>query len=170
MVELKFSTPYSFLQYINSIILFMRGLQLRWLEHRSDKAGVGSSNLPRPTTIIFFGLYLSWESTSLARRGSQVQSLSAPQDFQFFCFLKQLVFVVLIRIHEHSYQNKIVLVRIITIILIKTLSINKNTLICKLCNKGFNQVNKGVRRMPWHLKAMKDVVSCDKPRLGANNH
>ena len=23
--------------------------------------------------------------------------------------------------------------------------------------------------MPWHLKAMKDVVSCDKPRLGANN-
>ena len=35
--------------------------------------------------------------------------------------------------------------------------------------KGFNQVNKGVRRMPWHLKAMKDVVSCDKPRLGANN-
>ena len=60
--------------------------------------------------------------------------------------------------------------RIITIILIKTLSINKNTLICKLCNKGFNQVIKGVRRMPWHLKAMKDVVSCDKPRLGANNH
>ena len=55
-------------------------------------------------------------------------------------------------------------------ILIETLSINKNTLICKLCNKGFNQVIKGVRRMPWHLKAMKDVVSCDKPRLGANNH
>ena len=54
-------------------------------------------------------------------------------------------------------------------ILIKTLSINKNTLICKLCNKGFNQVIKGVRRMPWHLKAMKDVVSCDKLRLGANN-
>jgi hypothetical protein len=23
--------------------------------------------------------------------------------------------------------------------------------------------------MPWHKKAMKDVVSCDKPRLGANN-
>jgi len=24
--------------------------------------------------------------------------------------------------------------------------------------------------MPWHMKAMKDVVSCDKPREGANNH
>jgi hypothetical protein len=23
--------------------------------------------------------------------------------------------------------------------------------------------------MPWHKKAMKDVVSCDKPRIGANN-
>ena len=24
--------------------------------------------------------------------------------------------------------------------------------------------------MPWHVKSMKDVVSCDKPRVGANNH
>jgi len=24
--------------------------------------------------------------------------------------------------------------------------------------------------MPWHRKAMKDVVSCDKRRRGANNH
>ena len=23
--------------------------------------------------------------------------------------------------------------------------------------------------MPWHEKAMKDVVSCEKPRVGANN-
>ena len=23
--------------------------------------------------------------------------------------------------------------------------------------------------MPWHMKTMKGVVSCDKPRLGANN-
>jgi len=23
--------------------------------------------------------------------------------------------------------------------------------------------------MPWHMKAMKGVVSCDKPRVGANN-
>ena len=66
--------------------------------------------------------------------------------------------------------EQVVLIKIITIIFIKIISINKNTLICKLCNKGFNQVIKGVRRMPWHLKAMKDVVSCDKPRLGANNH
>ena len=33
----------------------------------------------------------------------------------------------------------------------------------------FGQATKGIRRMPWHEKAMKDVVSCDKPRVGANN-
>jgi len=26
-----------------------------------------------------------------------------------------------------------------------------------------------MRWMPWHRAAMKDVVSCDKPCLGANN-
>ncbi len=26
---------------------------------------------------------------------------------------------------------------------------------------------KGIRWMPWHLKPMKDVDGCDKPRLGA---
>ena len=26
----------------------------------------------------------------------------------------------------------------------------------------------GVRRMPWLTEAMKDVISCDKPGLGAN--
>ena len=35
--------------------------------------------------------------------------------------------------------------------------------------KGFDQVIKGIWWMPWHMKAMKDVVSCDKPRVGANN-
>ena len=35
--------------------------------------------------------------------------------------------------------------------------------------KGFDQVIKGIWWMPWHMKAMKDVVSCDKPRLGASN-
>ena len=35
--------------------------------------------------------------------------------------------------------------------------------------KVFDQVTKGIRRMPWHGEAMKDVVSCDKLRLGANN-
>jgi hypothetical protein len=30
------------------------------------------------------------------------------------------------------------------------------------------EVIKGTRRMPRHLPAMKDVVSCDKLRLGAN--
>ncbi len=33
----------------------------------------------------------------------------------------------------------------------------------------FGQATKGVRWMPWHRKAMKDVVSCDKRRRGANN-
>ena len=28
---------------------------------------------------------------------------------------------------------------------------------------------KGIWWMPWHEKPMKDVVSCDKPRGGANN-
>ena len=28
---------------------------------------------------------------------------------------------------------------------------------------------KGVWRMPWHSEAMKDVIRCDKPRLGAKN-
>ena len=26
---------------------------------------------------------------------------------------------------------------------------------------------KGNRRMPWHRKAMKDVIGCDKPGVGA---
>jgi len=32
----------------------------------------------------------------------------------------------------------------------------------------FDQATKGVRWMPRHKKAMKDVVSCDKPRRDAN--
>ena len=35
--------------------------------------------------------------------------------------------------------------------------------------KGFDQVIKGIWWMPWHMKTMKDVVSCDKPRVSANN-
>ncbi len=31
------------------------------------------------------------------------------------------------------------------------------------------KVIKGAWRMPWLLKAMKDVISCDKLRGGANN-
>ena len=30
------------------------------------------------------------------------------------------------------------------------------------------KANKGAWRMPWLTEAMKDVISCDKPRLGAN--
>ena len=32
------------------------------------------------------------------------------------------------------------------------------------------KVRKGVWRMPRLTEAMKDVISCDKPRVGANNH
>ena len=35
-----------------------------------------------------------------------------------------------------------------------------------ICRK----VRKGVWRMPWLIQAMKDVISCDKPRVGANDH
>ena len=31
------------------------------------------------------------------------------------------------------------------------------------------KVNKGAWRMPWLSEAMKDVISCDKSRGGANN-
>lgn len=40
----------------------------------------------------------------------------------------------------------------------------------ELLLSGFvGQATKGARWMPWHQQAMKDVVSCDKPRGGANN-
>jgi len=32
----------------------------------------------------------------------------------------------------------------------------------------YGQATKGVRWMPWQREAMKDVVSCDKPRGAAN--
>ena len=34
-----------------------------------------------------------------------------------------------------------------------------------ICRK----VRKGVWWMPWLIQAMKDVISCDKPRVGAND-
>ena len=30
------------------------------------------------------------------------------------------------------------------------------------------QAEKSARGMPWHQEPMKDVTSCDKPRVGAN--
>ena len=30
------------------------------------------------------------------------------------------------------------------------------------------KVNKGAWRMLWLMEEMKDVISCDKPRVGAN--
>ena len=33
-----------------------------------------------------------------------------------------------------------------------------------------DQANKSVGRMPWHLEPMKDVISCEKLRGGANIH
>ena len=32
------------------------------------------------------------------------------------------------------------------------------------------KVRKGAWRMPWLMEAMKDVISCDKLRVGANIH
>ena len=37
-------------------------------------------------------------------------------------------------------------------------------------SKRYGQATKGTRWMPWQVQAMKDVVSCDKPRVGANIH
>ena len=32
----------------------------------------------------------------------------------------------------------------------------------------YKKVIQGAWRMPWLTEAMKDVISCDKPRVGAN--
>ena len=37
------------------------------------------------------------------------------------------------------------------------------------CKEDSKKVEKGARWMPWLTEAMKDVISCDKPRVGANN-
>ena len=34
--------------------------------------------------------------------------------------------------------------------------------------KHKGQAKKSTRRMPWHWEPMKDVISCEKLRLGAN--
>ena len=34
---------------------------------------------------------------------------------------------------------------------------------------NFVQVTKSIRGMPWHMKLMKDVGSCEKLREGANS-
>ena len=38
------------------------------------------------------------------------------------------------------------------------------------CMPGKAKESKGVWWMPWLPEAMKDVISCDKPGLGANGH
>ena len=35
--------------------------------------------------------------------------------------------------------------------------------------KQRGQVRKSTWRMPWHQEPKKDVISCDKPRIGANS-
>ena len=41
---------------------------------------------------------------------------------------------------------------------------------CKLSHrKDTDKIDKGAWRMPWFSEAMKDVISCDKLRVGANN-
>ncbi len=36
------------------------------------------------------------------------------------------------------------------------------------CQENKAKVSQGARWMPWLTEAMKDVTSCDKPRVGAN--
>ena len=38
-----------------------------------------------------------------------------------------------------------------------------------ISNEDSKKVEKGARWMPWLTEAMKDVISCDKPRVDANN-
>jgi len=38
------------------------------------------------------------------------------------------------------------------------------------CEKSKKKERKGIWGMPRHLKAKKDVVSCDKLVVGANSH
>ena len=40
---------------------------------------------------------------------------------------------------------------------------------CLQCGIIKAKVHKGTWRMPWLSQAMKDVTSCDKPRVGAND-
>jgi len=35
-------------------------------------------------------------------------------------------------------------------------------------SRFYGQATKGVRWMPWRQTAMKDVATCDKPRLGGS--
>ena len=42
-------------------------------------------------------------------------------------------------------------------------------MIDEMTNTVGKKVRKGVWRMPRLTEAMKDVISCDKPRVGANN-
>ena len=37
-------------------------------------------------------------------------------------------------------------------------------------SKEIKEESKGERWMPWLTEAMKDVISCDKPGVGANIH
>ena len=39
---------------------------------------------------------------------------------------------------------------------------------CERVKKKYGQANKGPRGMPWSYPAKKVVVSCEKPRGGAN--
>ena len=34
----------------------------------------------------------------------------------------------------------------------------------------YGEAEEGAWRMPWLTEAMKDVISCDKPGVGANGH
>ena len=43
-------------------------------------------------------------------------------------------------------------------------------MINEITNTVVKKVRKGVWRMPRLMEAKKGVISCDKPRVGANDH
>ena len=51
----------------------------------------------------------------------------------------------------------------------ETYDLQMLTLSGSVCHHERKKVGKGVWRMPWLLQAMKDVTSCEKPRVGAND-
>ena len=42
-------------------------------------------------------------------------------------------------------------------------------ILCNIFTEKAKKVRKGAWRMPWLTEAMKDVISCDMPWVGANN-
>ena len=83
--------------------------------------------------------------------------------FASLCFAQK--FGAALRCRSELFENRIVRVQhnpLSGIVLMRQLQIP-----FRESQTFLDQATKGVRWMPWRWKAMKDVVSCDKPRLAA---